>query len=91
MRLVLLAALVVLTGCSDDYEAQQAGLQRYVAGHKVGTSSDVYLRKLNMIGDWEPVALIFGMSDDMAFCVEVAEAYMQQYPASQYKCTVENS
>lgn len=90
MRQVLLVAVIALAGCADDYEAQQAGLQKYVAGHKIGTASDVYLRKLNMVGDWEPVALIFGMSDDLGFCVEIAEAYMRQYPASEYTCTVEN-
>lgn len=89
-RLAFAALALCLAGCTDKYEAQQAGLQRYVARHKIGTAPDVYLRKMNMVGEWEPVALIFGMSDDLLFCTEIAEAYMRQYPASEYTCTVEN-
>lgn len=58
---------------------------------KGGDSTDQWLLKYNMFGEWEKVTLGFGFMDDSAFCMEIADLYMRKYPGERYSCMLANS
>ena len=89
-RSLALAGLVLfLFACSKSYEDQVSELVSYMSGHRIGSSSDVWLVKGNL-GLTDRVALIFGYASDMDFCTEIATLYTKKYPGDVYTCIFAN-
>ncbi len=87
---LLIIFAFILSSCSGSLEDQSAKLDAFVKGNRYGTSADVWLVKHNAFGENERVTLVFGFLDDFSFCAEIAELYMQKYPADQYRCQLAN-
>lgn len=85
MRLLLLAVLGVLSGCGDKLERQVDRVEAFFSLLPVGSSPDFLLIKSGHKAR-DPVAVVFGMSNDSEFCNELAELYMQRYPLDNYYC-----
>ena len=66
-------------------------VRQYFERGKVGASPDVGLMKRNRINqEWDYVATIHGMDDDMAFCQDVVSSLGPQFPRQEYSCSVLN-
>lgn len=89
MRLVAAAILLATAGCQPSLDAQLESVDRFAKGNRVGSSADVFLLRDGLAGT-ERVALIYAMSDDMAFCLEIAEIMAAKYPATRYSCGYAN-
>lgn len=83
-------ASAFLMSCKPSYEDQVASLTKHLKAGQLGSSNDFWLVKHNFLGQDEPVAVVFGFTNDADFCMEVAELYMRKYPASEYKCRPAN-
>ena len=55
-----------------------------------GSSPDAGLYKSNSLGEWDHVATVHGMIDDMAFCDNVVTALKATYPDQRYACRLLN-
>jgi len=86
---VLLVLSLAIWSCSESYEDQINAFQKFIAGKRIGDSSDVWLVKRNF-GIDDRVALIFGYISDIAACEEIAAALMQVYPQNSYACVFAN-
>lgn len=95
MRAAVLAAALAacgLGGCGDgmdELDGQMQDVADFARDNRVGSSADVFLVKHGFAGS-DPVALIYGYADDMAFCMEIAEMYTAKYPDSPYSCQYAN-
>lgn len=87
--LALSGAVLAMSACGGDYEDQRDKVLGELKGEQVGASPDYLLTKYGM-GGRDPVALVFGMADDYAYCQELAEMYMKRYPADTYSCEPAN-
>ena len=87
--LICAAALPLFTGCGDRLERQQAGLDRFVSGHQIGSSPDYWLELLNLYGEWERMALVSGYFDDYSGCTEIAMSLQDKF-GRQYRCVPAN-
>jgi hypothetical protein len=85
----VLAAALLLAGCSQGIDAQTKRLEKFAAGHQVGSAPDAYLVRYGMAGA-ERIALVYAMADDMAYCEELAEMMMARYPSIVYRCEYAN-
>lgn len=74
----------------NDLESQTKRMETFASKNKMGSDSDYFLVKYNLLNEWEKVALVFGFMNDAEFCKEVAEMYMQKYPLSKYSCVRAN-
>lgn len=88
----LAAILLPLAGCSKpSYTEQVSDLVAYLAKGQIGDSRDYWLVKASSLGsDVDRVALVFGLMNDLAFCLDVADLYMRRYPADRYTCIPAN-
>lgn len=82
----MVAALLLCSCGSDDYEARRDRLAGSLKGSPIGTSPDVWLTK----NTDDHVALIFGYMNDFEVCHELAQMYMKKYPGDFYHCTMAN-
>jgi hypothetical protein len=89
-RIFVLTLVVGLAGCTDTYDDQANKLYRFVEKNKIGSAPDYYLVKSSGFGGPERVALMYAMTDDYTFCNEIADFYMEKYPASRYSCEKAN-
>lgn len=87
--LAVLAGILLIAACTD-IQSQLSRLDAFVRWNKIGSSSDFWLLKYNLLGEWERVTLVFGFLDDRAFCQDIATLYMQKYPAERYTCEKAN-
>lgn len=90
MKVALLAALVFISGCTDSLESQQKKWEGFVSKNRYGFAADVWLVKLNALGQYEKVGVIFGFMDDYQFCTEIADLYTKRYPLDSYTCQLSN-
>lgn len=92
---VLLAIVpCLLVSCSSAPEKKDADTAfiEYVEKNRIGTSTDVWLEtKSDITGDWDKVALFFGMIGDRGVCEAVIES-LQKTPnsAAELRCTDAN-
>jgi hypothetical protein len=88
MRCALAVAALAITaaGCEPTYDDQVLALERLLSKAAIGSSRDYWLVKASSLAANDRVALIFGLGNDYAFCHDLAELYMQQYPADRYVC-----
>ncbi|MAU59557.1 MAG: hypothetical protein CMI62_02375 [Parvibaculum sp.] len=87
--LVLLALVVALAACKENYDDQVARIEKVVAGKPVGSGADFWLVK-GSFGVDDKVALVFGYMDDGGGCIEIAELLNERYPSARYTCTSAN-
>ncbi len=52
---------------------------------------NVYLEKLNMFGEWERTAVMFGYYDNYEGCEEIKNAVISKYPNINYRCIPANN
>ncbi len=71
-------------------EAQEEAIESFFRKNRFGSAPDVYLTKLNALGQQERVAIIYGFMDDLEFCGEVAELYQRKHPEAKYSCSLAN-
>jgi hypothetical protein len=69
----------------SDYTEQVKRLEA-IAKNEIGVSQNVWLVKRNAFGEYEKTTLVFGYMDDFAFCAEIAQLYMQNFPPDEYSC-----
>ena len=82
--------ICVLSACEKSLDRQQADIEKFSAKHRYGSSSDMWLARYGMAGK-ERVALIYGMSSDVEFCMEIAQLYNDKYPeGARYTCEPAN-
>ena len=87
--LAALALGAMVAGCAESYDQQTDRLYSFAKRHQIGSSSDFYLVKRGLAGP-DRVALVFGMASDSTFCFELAQFYMEKYPADTYWCEAAN-
>lgn len=91
-RLLMIVATCVLciSACEKGLDGQQSDIEKFANNHRYGSSSDVWLTRYGMAGK-ERVALIYGMSPDIEFCMEIAQLYNDKYPnGARYTCEPAN-
>lgn len=75
---VSLAIVLCMTiSCSSEPKNQDvdADLIEHIEKNRIGVSTDVWLeRKSNLSGNWDKVALFFGMVGDRGVCEQVIDA-----------------
>ena len=84
-----IVSLALLAGCSDDLDAQQRTLDRFADRNQIGSSEDYWLEMLNLAGEWERVALVYGYYDDFSGCSDIARLLMSDYDRV-YRCIPAN-
>ncbi len=97
MRVGAIAALLALSGCSDE-PAGSDGLEipgfdqlvSQVEQGKVGRSSDHWIEMKNSADEWERVGLIFGYADDYDECLKAIAGLKQVNYAREYRCVPAN-
>lgn len=73
-KVSLAIVLCLLISCSSEPKNQDvdAALIEHVEKNRIGVSTDVWLeRKSNLSGNWDKVALFFGMVGDRGVCEQV--------------------
>jgi len=98
IRTALSAAIFALVGTGlpvvadelEDYTRQVDRLEQFAKENRVGEGRNYWLTMQNVMGDAEKIALVFGLSDDLAFCNTMADAYRRQYPNTRLFCTPAN-
>jgi hypothetical protein len=93
-KVSLAIVLCLLISCSSEPEKKDAdtALIQHVEKNRIGTSTDVWLEtKSDITGDWDKVALFFGMIGDRGVC-EAIVASLQKTPnsAAELRCTNAN-
>ena len=68
----LAAVFVILAGCSE-------------TGIPKSDKPDAWLEVLNVFGEWERVALVFGYFDDYSGCKDIADALHDKFQR-EYRC-----
>ncbi len=79
------AVALIAASCDDSTTAKRAAFEKHVGNSRMGSSSDYWLVKHGGAGP-ERVALVFAFIDDLSFCSEVAQLYMQKHPRDRYSC-----
>lgn len=88
--MTFLIALVCL-GCGEpDYEDQFAAFEKYVKKQQLGSTPDVWLVRINVLGEPERVALIFGMWGDEEYCLSIVDLFRQRWQDRNYRCEIAN-
>jgi hypothetical protein len=76
---------ISLWPASKEYSKRFAKLEKFVDKNQVGSNGDVWLVKTTFMGT-DKVALIFGLPNNMLFCLELAESQNQLYPGANVFC-----
>jgi hypothetical protein len=80
-----------LFGCSENsLKSQQAKIEDFARKNRFGSSSDQWLVKLNAFGEWEKLALVYGLADDKEFCEKLARFSAQDDAPRRYRCEPAN-
>jgi hypothetical protein len=80
-----------LGSCEENYTDRLKKFEQRIASNRVGAfSSDYWLVKLNVMGEWEKVALVFGFGDNRVACNDYAQLYMQRYTLARVICQAAN-
>jgi hypothetical protein len=89
--LVSIMVALALTACGreDDVDGYDA-LARHVERNRVGEDADQWIEMLNLGGEWERTALIFGYVGDHGECEKVVAGLKDANPAREYRCTRAN-
>ncbi len=89
-RIVVIAVMLLTAACSS--ERNDDDVKRFFErGPMSGYSPDAGLFKMSQLrGEWDYVATIHGMSDDIDFCEKVADGLRRQFPTEQYSCRLLN-
>lgn len=91
-RVVPFVLVVVTLGCARQRDAEDVAA--LFASRRVGDSRDAGLYKrasiADRVGEWDHVATIHGMADDMDFCETLVEALKVRSSADQYSCRLLN-
>jgi hypothetical protein len=97
MRAGVIAALLVLSGCSSEHSGSDGfeipgfnGLEKQVTESKVGRSSDHWIEMKNSAAEWERVGLIFGYADDYDECLKAIAGLKEVNFAREYRCVPAN-
>jgi hypothetical protein len=97
MRAGVVAALLILSGCSNKPFGSDGseipgfnGLENQIEQGKVGRSSDQWIEIKNSAGEWERVGLIFGYFDDYDECLKAIAGLKQVNFAREYRCVPAN-
>jgi hypothetical protein len=88
MKRILLVSCLLIAGCDngDSYVRQVKSIEWFFSLGKTGGSRDWALVKTNVLGQRDPVGIIYGFMDDRAFCAEIAEMYNARYPGAKLHC-----
>lgn len=92
-RLLLLALVTSsLAGCGQDASEVPgySGLERRVAGNRIGSDADHWIEMQNMMGEWERVGLIFGYDGDYDECINAINGLKAVNYAREYRCVPAN-
>lgn len=92
-RYVPFATLLALLGASTcSSERKDSDVLAWFAKGRVGSSQDVGLYKASLFreGEFDYIATIHGMDNDMNFCVEMSTALKARFPDAEYSCRLVN-
>ncbi len=90
LRVGIIMLALLAGACSS--ERKDEDVRRFFEnGARIGYWPDVGLFKLSQLrGEWDYVATIHGMADDMDFCEKVVEGLRRQASAERYSCRTLN-
>lgn len=89
-RIVVIVVALHIAACSSGRNDDDVK-RFFERGPKSGYSPDAGLFKLSQLrGEWDYVATIHGMSDDMDFCEKIADGLRRQFPTERYSCRLLN-
>jgi hypothetical protein len=88
---LIVACVLLSVGCSPQERRSEDVTAFFAKGAKVASSPDAGLYKHAALSDeWDHVATVHGMIDDMAFCDTVVNALKAKFPNERYACRMLN-
>jgi len=81
---------IFLSACEETPTDRIKKFESRVAANRLGSSTDYWIVKYNILGNWEKVALVFGFADDRSFCEELLDLYARRHPSERYRCQPAN-
>ncbi|RUV66739.1 MAG: hypothetical protein EOR36_32915 [Mesorhizobium sp.] len=88
---ILLAGIMLPTsGMSAEMTETEKAIAGAVFSNVADTSRDYWIATINAFGDKERIGIIFGMTDNLAFCDEVTSTYRARYPNNRFFCEPAN-
>ncbi len=86
--LIGLAAIALLTAASCSGKRDADSVLAFFAKGKIGYSVDygLYQQSELRTGEWDHVATVHGMSDDLDFCTKVRKSMETAFPGSSFDC-----
>jgi hypothetical protein len=94
-RITIACVLFLLGSLSCDYwpsKASEEDLLRFLDRRgPIGSSADVVLMKRSPLrGEWDDIAVLYGMADDADLCSKVSNLLMREYPGEEWSCRAAN-
>lgn len=85
-RIIALSLVALLSACDGSLEADYESMIEYFEENRIGSSSDYVLEKRSALTSKEPVLVLFGFTDSLTACRQIAELFKRDESTAEYQC-----